>query len=78
MTPDDRPEASDPLWDIRPRAMAARFGGVARRRIRAGLDCRESATLAAHFAGQVLAQEAGQVVVFGRPRGGRFPDGGHR
>ena len=53
----DRPEASDALFDLSPRAMAVRFGAVVLARIRSGRDCRESARLAFSYAEAAIIEE---------------------
>jgi len=53
----DRPEATDALFDISPRALAARFGELALRRMHDGRDCAHAAWLAFSYAVMALEED---------------------
>lgn len=54
---DPQPE-TDPLYSIHPRVLAERMGALVLRLLRADRSVRDAASIAAHFANQVLAGEA--------------------
>lgn len=53
----ERPEATDRLFDTSNRAMAARFGELAIRRMKDGRECREAAHLAFSYANDAIREE---------------------